>query len=80
MYPGIRFTGRLVDNPLHQMNRGESFLADGSGSQTVYLTRWGDSSSMCVDPVGGYTFYFINEYYTATGRLLGQLFGLIATY
>jgi hypothetical protein len=39
---------------------------DGGGSQIEGGNRWGDYSSMSVDPVDQCTFYYTNEYYTAT--------------
>ncbi|HEX7975404.1 MAG TPA: hypothetical protein VF498_13430, partial [Anaerolineales bacterium] len=33
VFPGIRYTGRLVSDPLGQLPQGESTLIDGSGSQ-----------------------------------------------
>ena len=38
----------------------------GNGSQTSTSNRWGDYSSMSVDPVDQCTFYFTNEYYPTT--------------
>src|SRR5207249_3533635 len=50
VYPSIRYTGRLVSDPLGTMPQGETTLFDGSGSQTGSASRWGDYSMMAVDP------------------------------
>src|SRR5262249_13091067 len=46
----------------------EQNCVDGlaNGSQTSTSNRWGDYSSMSVDPVDQCTFYFTSEYYPTT--------------
>lgn len=65
--PGIRYTGRLVTDPLGQMDQGETTLINGSGSQTGTGSRWGDYSMMTVDPVDDCTFWYTTEYLVSTG-------------
>jgi hypothetical protein len=65
-FPSIRYTGRVPTDPLGTMEAENSIIA-GSGSQTSSLHRWGDYSSMSVDPVDDCTFWYTNEYLTATG-------------
>jgi hypothetical protein len=65
VYPGIRYTGRLAGDPANQMPQGEAVLVNGSGSQTG-TSRWGDYSSVNVDPVDDCTFWYVNEYYAVT--------------
>ena len=65
LYPSIRYTGRVPSDPLGTM-QSENSVMTGSGSQTTY-TRWGDYSSMSVDPVDDCTFWYTTEYLTATG-------------
>ena len=72
--PGIRYTGRLAGDPPNVMTLGEANLAIGSGVQNFY-TRWGDYSSMNVDPVDDCTFWYTNEYFTATSEFLGNVLG-----
>jgi hypothetical protein len=67
MYPSIRVTGRLAGDPLGQMTQGESTIVAGSGAQTGNLSRWGDYSSMSVDPTDDCTFWYTNEYLTSSG-------------
>jgi hypothetical protein len=66
VFPGIRYSGRLASDPLNQMSQGEAVLIDGGGSQTTSLSRWGDYSSMSVDPSDDCTFWYTQEYYTST--------------
>jgi hypothetical protein len=68
VFPGIRYTGRLAGDPLGQMGLGEGTIINGSGVQTTLNSRWGDYTSMNVDPVDDCTFWYVNEYYTAAGQ------------
>jgi hypothetical protein len=68
VYPGIRFTGRMAGDPLGQMTLTEGTIIDGSGVQTTTNSRWGDYTSMNVDPRDDCTFWYVNEYYTAEGQ------------
>jgi len=64
--PGIRYTGRLAGDPLNQL-RIEQTALSGTGSQTGGLHRWGDYSSMAVDPSDDCTFWYTTEYLRANG-------------
>ncbi|HZI49800.1 MAG TPA: fibronectin type III domain-containing protein, partial [Pyrinomonadaceae bacterium] len=64
--PQIRYSGRLVTDPLNTLAQGESTLFAGTGSQTGTSSRWGDYSDITVDPVDDCTFWYTNEYYTTT--------------
>jgi hypothetical protein len=64
--PSISYTGRLASDPLSTMQT-ETNLFSGSGSQTRFLSRWGDYSSITVDPVDDCTFWVANEYIPAYG-------------
>ncbi|GAA6525578.1 hypothetical protein [Intrasporangium sp. DVR] len=68
VYPGVRYTGRLAGDTLGQMTLGEGTVIDGTGVQTTLNSRWGDYTSMNVDPVDDCTFWYVNEYYTAAGQ------------
>ena len=68
VFPGIRYTGRLAGDPLGQMPLGEGVIINGSGVQTTTNSRWGDYTSMNIDPVDDCTFWYVNEYYTAAGQ------------
>ncbi len=64
--PGIRYAGRLAGDPLNTMAQGEAVMTPGTGHQTSTSHRWGDYSSMFVDPTDTCTFYHTNEFYSAT--------------
>ena len=68
VFPGIRYTGRLASDPLDLMTQGEGIVINGSGVQTTTNSRWGDYSSLNVDPTDDCTFWYVNEYYTAAGQ------------
>jgi hypothetical protein len=65
-YPGIRYAGRLDGEEPGLLTQDEAVMFPGSGSQLTY-TRWGDYSSMTIDPVDDCTFWYTNEYYLDTG-------------
>ncbi|MFN2594154.1 MAG: hypothetical protein ABR579_04610 [Actinomycetota bacterium] len=66
LFPGIRYTGPL--SPSTDGATTESILMDGAGSQIGGGNRWGDYSSMSIDPSDGCTFFYTNEYYSATAQ------------
>ena len=66
VYPGVRYTGRLNGDPLGQMTLGEGTIINGSGSQWTTSSRWGDYTSMNIDPTDDCTFWYVNEYYQNT--------------
>jgi hypothetical protein len=66
-HPAIGYTGRLAGDPLGVMTQGEATLVTGGGSQNGGLSRWGDYTSMSVDPSDDCTFWYTNEYIAANG-------------
>jgi hypothetical protein len=66
--PGIRYTGRLAGDAAGQMTLGEATVVDGTGVQTTVNSRWGDYTSMNIDPSDDCTFWYVNDYYTAAGQ------------
>ena len=64
--PSIRYTGRIGTDPLGTL-QAESTILSGGGSQTGNLHRWGDYSSMSVDPVDDCTFFYTTEYLKSSG-------------
>ena len=68
VFPGIRYTGRIASDPLGTMPQGEGTIINGTGVQTTTNSRWGDYTSMNIDPVDDCTFWYVNEYYTAAGQ------------
>ena len=67
VFPGIRYTGRLAGDTAGQMTLGEGTIVNGTGVQRTTNSRWGDYTSLNVDPVDDCTFWYVNEYYTAAG-------------
>src|SRR5207237_5163335 len=55
-------TGRTPDMAPGTMGT-ETILQAGKGAQTTY-SRWGDYSSLRIDPSDDATFWYTNEYYT----------------
>ncbi|HEX8115899.1 MAG TPA: carboxypeptidase-like regulatory domain-containing protein, partial [Pyrinomonadaceae bacterium] len=66
--PSIRYNGRLAGDAPNQLTQGETVLVAGTGVQTHSSGRWGDYSSMNVDPTDDCTFWFTTEYYTSASQ------------
>src|SRR5262252_11049901 len=66
IFPQLRYAGRLATDPINNLSQGEATLFAGTGSQSGTSNRWGDYSSLTVDPVDGCTFWYTNEYYPTT--------------
>lgn len=66
MKPSVLITGRVPSDPLNTL---ESLLTvlTGAGVQTNDANRWGDYSSISVDPVDDCTFWYTSQYYKTTG-------------
>ena len=65
--PGLRYTAHAVGDPLGVMGQGEGVMVNGTGSQTGGLNRWGDYSSLNIDPADDCTFWLTSEYLTTNG-------------
>jgi hypothetical protein len=65
LYPSIAVAGRVYSDPAGTLSP-EVFSANGSGSQPDTDDRWGDYSTMVIDPSDNCTFYYTQEYYTMT--------------
>ncbi len=70
-YPAIQWAGRLATQPLGVMSAGATVLA-GAGAQTGTLQRWGDYSTISIDPVDDCTFWFTSEYIPSNGSFNWQ--------
>jgi hypothetical protein len=68
VFPGLRYTGRRISDPLGTLALGEGVLHTGTGSQTG-SQRWGDYTSLNVDPVDDCTFWYVNEYVPVNSAL-----------
>lgn len=65
-FPGVRYTGRLGSEPRGFLE-SEATIINGGGSQINTFNRWGDYSSMSVDPVDDCTFWYTQQYIATTG-------------
>ncbi len=65
MNPAIYINGRKVSDPLNTME-GETLVFAGTGSQSG-SNRWGDYSSMTIDPTDDCTFWYTSQYLAVTG-------------
>jgi hypothetical protein len=61
-YPSIRYSARAETDPPGRMPQGERVLVAGGASQGD-SPRWGDYTSMSVDPADDCTFWYTNQYY-----------------
>ncbi len=64
--PSLWYTGRLVTDPVNTMEAA-NILVTGTGVQKNTSNRWGDYSSMSVDPSNDCTFWYTSEYIKTTG-------------
>lgn len=66
-FPSIYMTGRLATDAINTMG-AEVQVQAGAGSQDANGgNRWGDYSSLTLDPIDQCTFYYTNEYLKTTG-------------
>ena len=64
--PAIRIAGRRRTDPKNLL-RTEVTVQQGTGSQTGTLTRWGDYTTMQIDPSDDCTFWYTNQYLATNG-------------
>ncbi len=64
--PSVFVVGRAPSDALGTMS-GPLVLVAGGGVQQQSFNRWGDYSSMAVDPSDDCTFWYTQEYYKTTG-------------
>ena len=62
-----RYTGRAKSDPPGQMTVPETTIFTGTANNTSN-TRWGDYSSMSIDPVDDCTFWSVSQYYAAQNQ------------
>lgn len=65
-FPGIRAASRLVTDPPGTLPQPELNIMTGSGSQTHSSSRYGNYSSLDVDPTNECDFWYTTEYYDNT--------------
>ncbi len=63
VFPGVRYAGRLAGDPPNGLFQGEAVLQAGGFIQAHTSSRWGDYSSMNVDPTDDCTFWYTQQYY-----------------
>ncbi len=71
--PQIQYTGRVPSDPPSTLE-AEATIIDGTGSQLPITCgggpcgqRWGDYTSMSIDPIDDCTFWYSNEYLITSG-------------
>jgi hypothetical protein len=70
-FPSLYYAGRVPGDPAGTLE-SEVVLKAGAGSQSSGgFDRWGDYTSMTVDPTDDCTFWFSEEYLKATGQNQG---------
>ena len=67
IFPAVRYTSRMAGDAPGTMPGGEVTCHQGTGAQVASSNRWGDYSSMSVDPTDDCTFWYTQEYYETTG-------------
>jgi hypothetical protein len=73
IFPSIRFTGRPPQKGLGLMEAETTIIAGGGAQLPTTCgniacgNRWGDYSSMAIDPTDDLTFAYTNEYYATSG-------------
>jgi len=70
LYPSVRYSARNAGDPKNMLGTEQSCV-EGTESQTAVLSsgptqRWGDYSTISVDPQNGCTFWYTNEFYDET--------------
>ncbi len=65
IFPSIRYAGRLVGDPLGELSQGEGEFFQGNGS--FGGDRWGDYSTISLDPVDQCTFWYTTMYVPGSG-------------
>ncbi|PYX93849.1 MAG: hypothetical protein DMG67_03235 [Acidobacteria bacterium] len=66
VFPSIRYSGRVSSDALGTLE-SENVLQAGGGSQLTNLSRWGDYSSITIDPSDDCTLFYTTEYLKASG-------------
>lgn len=65
--PSVRYTARVPADAPGTMGQGEGSIVAGTGSQTGGLSRYGDYSSLNIDPSDDCTFWATQEYLSTNG-------------
>jgi hypothetical protein len=65
VFPSIRYAARLATDPPGTLGTEVNLMA-GGGSQTFGIPRWGNYTTMDVDPKDDCTFWYAGEYMPST--------------
>lgn len=88
LYPGIRYAGRLADDPAGFLAQGEKTLLNGTTSENGPCfdkndneagCRWGDYSALSVDPVDDCTFWYTTHDATGATQIGSFRFSMCET-
>ena len=66
--PQIRYAGRLAGDTLNTLRAEVPVPLPSTGSNTGSAGRWGDYSSLVLDPADDCTFWYTTMYYAANGN------------
>jgi hypothetical protein len=66
IFPSLNYAARAFNDAPGGLFQGEGTLFAGTGVQRGTSNRWGDYSSMQIDPSDDCSFWFTSEYYTST--------------
>ena len=67
LLPSVAYTSRTAGDTAGTLPGGEVICHEGTGVQVGSSNRWGDYSSMSIDPTDDCTFWYTQEYYETTG-------------
>jgi len=62
IFAGIRYAGRLTNDPPGNLAQREAIMKDGAGNETDTRGRWGGYTMTTIDPSDGVTFWHVNQY------------------
>ena len=68
IHPAIGLAGRKASDTLSTLSDEVLVPINNAGSQPDTSNRWGDYSSMRIDPTDNCTFWYTTEYYMVTQR------------
>ncbi len=67
-FPSLDYAARAFNDPPGGLFQGEGTLFAGTGVQLGTGNRWGDYSSLMIDPVDDCTFWYTSQYYTTDAQ------------